>query len=418
MWMQTLAIAVKDIKIIFRDKGMLAVLFLMPLLFSAIAGGPQKMVNTASETGSEGGAAIQIEGYLINLDEGPYGRQIEQGLESVPILKLEKLETSAEADRLVGEGERPVAVVIPANFSHQIDSYTPVRIQLLADPAEKEAVAIAAGAVDQVASEIEVLGEIQYGIRSVVEESGVSAVLGPEEQAAVQAQVLGVIYAQLEEIRSNPIIDLKNETLGEEEQNTEWNPFSYVTPSFTVMFAFFLVAMIAETLVVEKEMGVFHRLQSSPIHRGSIIGGKMLAYVVIVFLQVAMMFAVGNILFDMPLGRSPLGIIVITIALALTASSMGLMIGSFYDVSKKAANTGYILGFVLMIVGGCVFPTFWAEGPIYYLSMLTPHSHAILSYLNLMSHGDPLVKVLPDVGIMLGMAAVFFGIAVWRLKFD
>ncbi|MBN1319180.1 MAG: ABC transporter permease, partial [Anaerolineales bacterium] len=269
-----------------------------------------------------------------------------------------------------------------------------------------------------VASEIEILGEIQYGIRSVMEESGVAAQLPPEALAAVQAQTLGVIYAQLEEIRSQPVIELRSEVLGDEEASADWNPFSYVTPSFTVMFAFFLVAMIAETLVAEKEMGVFRRLHSSPIHRGAIIGGKLLAYVLIVFLQVIMMFAVSAIVFEMPLGDSIFGIVLVTLVLALTASSMGLMIGSFFDVSKKAANAGYILGFIMMIVGGCVFPTFWAEGPIYYISMLTPHAHAITSYIDLMWHGEPLLAVLPHLGIMLGMTAVFFGIAVWRLKFD
>jgi ABC-2 type transport system permease protein len=376
------------------------------------------LVNSATETGPDGGSTIHIEGYLVNLDTGLYGSQIEQGLESIPILGLEKLDTIEEADRLVGEGEQPAAVIIPADFSRNIDAYSPVEIQLLADPAQKEAVAVVAGVVDQVASEIEILGEIQYGIRSVMEESGVAAELAPEALAAIQAQTLGVIYSQLEEIRSNPVINVQSEVLGEEEASAEWNPFSYVTPAFTVMFAFFLVALIAEKLVVEKEMGVFRRLQCSPIHRGSIIGGKMLAYLLIVFLQVLMMFAVGSILFDMPLGNSPIGIVIITLVLALTASSMGLMIGSFFDVSKKAANTGYILGFVLMILGGCVFPTFWAEGPIYYLSMLTPHAHAIISYMDVMWHGEPLLAVLPDVGIMLGMAVVFFGIAVWRLKFD
>ncbi|MCK4831506.1 MAG: ABC transporter permease [Anaerolineales bacterium] len=416
--MNALAMAGKELRVLLKDKGALAVLFLLPLLFSAIMGGPQKMLSDVGETGPGEEPALQIEAYLVNHDSGPYGAQVADALSAITMLDIEALDTAEEADQLVADGERPAAIIIPAGFSAQIDAYTPTEIRLIVDPTEEEASSIVAGIAEKAASSVEMLGEIQYGIRTVMVESGVYDQLEPRALAAVQAQTLGVIWAQAQEIRQNPVIRVESKDVAGEEVLADWNPFSYLTPSFTVMFSFFLVGFVAEALLKEKESGAFRRLLSSPMQRGSIIAGKLLAYMAVVFLQVLVMFTVGNVLYNMPLGDSLVGIVVLTLALALTAASLGLMIGSLFGTSKTAGNAGTILGFVLMIIGGCIYPTFWEKGMVFYLSQLTPHAHAIDGYIKLMAEGAGVGAVLPNIGIMIGMAAAFFGIAMWRFKFE
>ena len=92
------------------------------------------------------------------------------------------------------------------------------------------------------------------------------------------------------------------------------------------MFAFFIVGTIAATILTEKEEGTFRRLLASPIHRGSTIAGKMLAYMLVVGLQVLVVFGVGSGFFGVPLGNSPLGLLLVTLALALTATSLGMLV--------------------------------------------------------------------------------------------
>jgi ABC-2 type transport system permease protein len=416
--MNALAMAGKDLKVLFRDKGNLAVLFALPIMFSLIVAGPHRFQSDTEETGPEEEPALQIKAYVVNEDTGPYGSQVVDGLAGIAMLETESLDSAQEADRRVADGERAAAIVIPAGFSADIDGYEPTEIQVLVDPTQTEAGRIATGIADSVAAEIAMLGEIQYGIRAVLAQSGEFVDLDPEAQAAIQMQTLGVIWTQAQEIRHNPVIGVKSTDLEGEEEAGEWDPFAYSTAGFTVMFNFFLVGIIAESLLREKESGAFRRLLSSPMRRGSIIGGKMLGYMVIVFLQVLVMFTFGSLMYDMSLGNSIAGMLVLTLTLALAASSMGLMIGSLVDSSKKAANVGLILGFVLMIIGGCLFPTYSLEGFISILARMTPHAHAIMGYLKMMNEGGGLVAVLPNVGVLLAMTAAFFGVAVWRLRFE
>ncbi len=57
------------------------------------------------------------------------------------------------------------------------------------------------------------------------------------------------------------------------------------------------------------------------------------------------------------------------------------------------------------------------EGLLGTLSQLTPHSHAIEGYLKLTSWGAGAVDVLPHVGLLAALGAMFFLIAVWRFRF-
>jgi ABC-2 type transport system permease protein len=334
------------------------------------------------------------------------------------MLQIEHLDSAEEADWRVADGERATAIVIPADFSATIDAYELTEIEVLVDPTQARAGDIVAGIANSVVAQIDMLGEIQYGIRAVLAQSGALAELEPEAQAAVQLQTLGVIWTQAQEIQSNPLIGVTSRDLESDEETTAWDPFSYSTAGFTVMFNFFLVGIIAESLLKEKESGSFRRLLSSPMRRGSIIGGKILGYMVIVFLQVLVMFVFGNLMYDMSLGNSMAGMLVLTLVLALTASSMGLMIGALSDTSKKAANVGLILGFVLMIVGGCIFPTYSQEGFLGILARFTPHAHAVMGYVKLMTEGAGLLGVLPNIGVLLGMAVAFFSVSVWRFRFE
>jgi ABC-2 type transport system permease protein len=50
------------------------------------------------------------------------------------------------------------------------------------------------------------------------------------------------------------------------------------------------------------------------------------------------------------------------------------------------------------------------------ISRVTPHAWALDGLRALAVDGASLVGVLPQVGVLLGFAAVLLGLAVWRLR--
>ncbi|MBU0704479.1 MAG: ABC transporter permease [Chloroflexi bacterium] len=111
-----------------------------------------------------------------------------------------------------------------------------------------------------------------------------------------------------------------------------------------------------------------------------------------------------------------------TIALALAAAAMGMLVAALARTSQQADNVGTVLGFVLGGIGGCIAmtptPITRSEGFLGVLSKLTPHAHAVEAYYSLMGENATFVQTLPEIGILLAMGIAFFLIAVWRFKFE
>jgi ABC-2 type transport system permease protein len=415
---EILAVAWKDLQLLFRDKGSLAVLFLMPLILAPIMAAPTATMREMQETTPDGEPAFSVEGFLVNEDSGVYSKQIATALQDLTMLDLTVLDSVEEADKGVAAADKPVAIVLPADFSQKIEANEPTTVLLITDPTQTHLANFVTGIVNQAVAEVGIVAELQFGIREVLAQSGVLEGADPTLQQAAEAQVLGVIWTQVQEMRQNPLITVRNENLAGDESTETWDPFAFFVPGSAVMFAFFIMPFIASSLLREKEQGSFRRILASPIRHGSIIGGTMLAYSIVVFLQVILLFTVGALAFNMPLGNAPIALVLTTLVVALAATSLGLLLGALAKTSKQADTIGLIVGLVLMALGGCILPLYNAEGFIGILSNLTPHAHALQAYRGIMVDSATFVQIVPELGILLVFAAVFFGLAVWRFKFE
>lgn len=407
----TLANAWKDLLILLKDKGVLAVYFLMPLLFASLLG--IAFGNAANEE-----ITIEIEVLLVNQDDGTYGQMLADGLLQAEVLILEELANAAQTEQQIADGDAAAAIVIPADFSSKIDTGEPVEVLVIQDPTQMEAAEIVAGIANQAMAEIGVLGELRYGIHAVLAQSPDYDQAPPELVEAIEAQTLGVMWTQVQQMRQEPVIAVKGEPVAGAEEVEPWDPITYYIPGFTVAFAFFLIGQMAMTLLREKEEGTFRRLLVAPMPRASIVSGKMLAYLIVIFLQVIILFTVGYTLFKMPLGQSPVALLLLTLALGLAATSLGMVLGSLCRTSQQADRLGMVTGFVLLALGGTILPLFRSEGLMGTLSRLTPSAWAIEGYMGLVADNWTLMQTLPNILIVFGFAVVFFAIAVWRFKFE
>ncbi|UCG26197.1 MAG: ABC transporter permease, partial [Chloroflexota bacterium] len=369
--------------------------------------------------GGEEEASVQFDVYIVNEDSGPYGEMVEDILADMTMLRIETLDSVAEADQLVNEGERLAAIIIPADFSEQIDAYDPTKVTVLVDPVNKDYARHVTGLVNFAAAPPTVQGELQHGIRSVLDESGILDEAPPEVRQAAEAQILGAIMTQLQVMETDPPIVVSAEAWTEESQEV-FSPFAHVIPNFAVMFAFFLIGTIAQALHTEKDHGTFRRLLAAPLDRGAIVGGTMLAFMIVVFLQVIFLFGVAAGVFGMPLGDSAAGLLLITLALSLAASSLGLLLAASTRDGKQAGAVGLILGFVLAGLGGTIisFRIYEADGPLRIVGMLTPHAHAAEGFKRMTVDGLGLASVAPQGLVLFGFALVFFAAAMYLLKFE
>ena len=410
---KTWAMAWKNLLVLSKDRGSLVILFLLPLIFASLIG-----VGASGNSGEE--EAFHFDTYIVNNDQGAYSEMVAAVLEEMPILRIEELESIAEADELIGEGEKLAAIIIPAGFSESIGEYDPTAVDVIIDPIQEQYAAHVTGLVNYAVVPATVLGEVQYAIRTLLEDSGLLEDADPDFKQAIEAQAVGSIMTQFQEMQNDPliIVESKEEVVLEEEDS--FNPYAIIVPSFTVMFAFFLIGTVAQTLHTEKDHGTFRRLLAAPMDRGSIVGGTMFAFMIVVFFQVLFLFGIGAAFFGMPIGNSIAGLLLITLALSITSTSLGLLLSSVTKSGKQAGALGMLLGFMLAGLGGTIimFRIYEAEGFLRIIGMLTPHAHAAEGYFRIMLDGMGVASVWPQALILLGFALIFFLAAMWLFKFE
>ncbi len=414
MLQRLLAVAGKELKVLFRDRGALTILFLLPVILSSVFGS----MSQAAVGGEGEGSAVRIPIAVVDGDGERFGRQVADTLAGIAALDLKLVATETEANDIVAAGDVLAAVIIPPGFTASVDGYVPSTVKVIGDPAQAQYIGLITGVVNDVLMPVVLEGELRYGIRTVMDSSPVYHELPASVRQGIEAQSLGAVMTQLQRQQSSPWIGVRVEDLEGLEPEEPFSAFDFTTPAFTVMFAFFLVGVVGNSLWVEKEQGSMRRLLASPAGRADIILGKMLAYMLVVILQVLVFFTIGSTVFGMKLGHSLGGLAALTLALAFTATSLGMLVGAVSRNSRQADSLGTLLAFILAAVGGCIgYPVFRLGGIIGFISRLTPHAHALMGYLNLF-FGGTLADVLPQVGVLMLMGIVMFGVAVRRFQFE
>lgn len=413
----TLSVAWKELQVISKERSWLVIMFLLPLMIGGFMGGANMVM---ADTGSN---IILLKVSLVNLDAGTFGTEMSKAIQAINEFEVTEYTDVSAAEEPAAKGNAAAAIIIPADFSQKIDGYTPTSVQVVVDPAEPESADIVTGIIKQMVAEFTIWGEVQYGVRTIMGEAGILANASPQEARAIQAQNLGVVMTRINEMRNNPVIDLAIDAPTQTESGGGIrNFFAYMFPGLTVMFIFFIVPMASVSILNEREIGTLRRLMTAPIPRGAIMAGKILAYMLLAILQVVVVFSIAGALFGTPLGKSPLGLVALTLVVAFTASAMGILVAALAKTAKQADSIGLILAFVLAGLGGAIAmsaqPLYRSGGFISILSGLTPHAHAVEGYYMLMAENASFVQILPEMGILLGMGIVFFLVGVWRFRFD
>ena len=411
------SVAWKDVQILLKDRGFLVVIIFLPSIFSVLFGSINQKAMDRER------ASIKLPVALVNEDQGTYSEQIVKILNGIESFDIQTPESAQAAEQMVRESQVMAAIFIPAGLTLNVNSYQPSTIIVMIDPTQESYARTITGIMKEVVSPIVLVGELSYGIRTILADNPDYLQADENTRRGFEAQTMAANMAAVQKLRADPWIKVDAITSqGEDIVIYPDNIFAMVVPSFTVMFAFFIVGSLGADLLKERQEGTLRRLMASPMPRWTIITGKMLGYLFIVIAQVTLIFGAASLIFDMPLGKSFLGLLVITVAMELAVTGFGMLIASISKTDRQADTTGTLLGFVLAGLGGSisfgVVPIYKGGGTLEIVSKFTPHAHALNGYDMLMVSQKGFVDILPEAGILLGFALVFMLVASWRFRFE
>jgi ABC-2 type transport system permease protein len=149
----------------------------------------------------------------------------------------------------------------------------------------------------------------------------------------------------------------------------------------------------------------------------SLLLGKLFPYYLVNLIQIVLMFAVGVIFFGIKLGNIP-ALIVVSFALVATANGLGLFVAAMGKTEAQVNGFSVLLAITLAALGGMMVPTFIMPDAMKTLSFFTPHAWALTGYHDIIIRGLGVKQVLLETGVLLGFACLFFGLALWRFRFN
>ena len=220
-----------------------------------------------------------------------------------------------------------------------------------------------------------------------------------------------LVPAQMQQAASQSVIET-DYVYGDSETEL-FDTFSPILVGFFVFFFVFLIAGIG--LLNERTTGTLERLLATPIKRGEIVTGYMIAYGLLAIIQtvIIVVFAV-NVLGIVLVG-SMWNVILINIVLALVALSLGILLSTF------ASSEFQMVQFIPLVIVPQVFFSgiFSIEGMADWLQVLAklmPLYYAADALKGVMYQGVGLGEISIDLYILLAFAVVFIVLNMFALK--
>jgi ABC-2 type transport system permease protein len=402
MLRKMISISYKEFRLWLQSPGNWLTVFLVPLAFIGIFGAVFK----------EGTPVVTV--YAVNADEGELGAEVMSLLEKSTNLELEMLPTREEADELVIKGTRMAAVVIPEDFSAAATSDDGASLLVIIDPARADQAGIVTGLVQEALIKPIVYAEIERALSGLFDGKTIEGVDENVFKTFINAGVKAVVAKSVNEAIDDPLINVEATPYSEAATQGTISLFSQLAPGFALLFAFFMVSHLGEAVVSERSTGTLRRLMSAPIRKASLLFGKALPFFVIAVIQMIFVLLTCNQIFGLPLGNSPLALMVVILATSLAVAGMGILIAG---VVRNETQAGAIAVFIVLAMGaisGAIIPQLKLSG----ISMITPHYWALEGIQNVISRGMGLEGVMTQSGILLGMAVLFFAIGAWRFKYQ
>jgi ABC-type multidrug transport system permease subunit len=188
-------------------------------------------------------------------------------------------------------------------------------------------------------------------------------------------------------------------------------------PAMLIMFIMFQVMTFFLTLWVEDlRTGKIRRIVMSPTRPRDLLAGQLVARMVWASLQVVIILGAGSLIMGVRLNVPWVSFGIVVAAFMLTASSIGMLLGSCFKTTEKANAVGVIASLVMAALGGCWWPLEIVPGAMRAVANLLPTGQAMGAIADLMAVGPGAPFPVVNVTVLLAMTAVILPLAVRRMK--
>jgi len=126
----------------------------------------------------------------------------------------------------------------------------------------------------------------------------------------------------------------------------------------------------------------------------------------------------GSLVMGVNYFRDPLAIGIMIVTAILAAAAIGTTLATFVKTESQASGLSIMMGMVMALLGGCWYPIELFPSAVQTATRILPTRWAMQGMLDVLVRGQGVTAILPEAGVLLGFAALFFVIGILRFRYE
>lgn len=315
---------------------------------------------------------------VLDRDETSFSRDLVHRLTDSRYFSLVKhLRADREIDEALARGEALMVLVIPGDFSSRVKKGNSISVQVIFDGSDSNTATIAIGYLKAV------IAGFDMGI----------------QEKRLQRAGLNMVDMPLEgriRVWFNPELKSRN----------------FIIPGLTgVIMMAICSLMTALSVSREKETGTLEQLISTPISSMELLLGKLLPYVVVGLVDLALVVGAGVLIFGVPFRGSYLNLLLISLVFLTGTLSWGLFVSVISRSQLQASQIAVLSAFLpSFLLSGFIYPIENMPAPLQVITYIVPARYFVEILKGLFLQGVGFSELWPQV-----LALVVYAVAVFSL---
>jgi ABC-2 type transport system permease protein len=391
-----LDLAWKDLLQNMREKQTFVFLLIMPIIFTLLFG-------FAFGGTVAGDSDPRLPVGILDQDHNSLSQALMKLLQSSDVIRLEEKpnRSSADLEKLVADSKLAAALIIPAGYSDHLLAGTPLKLTVFAD-AVTSAGSTAQRVIRTTANRLGISLLAAQVVIQLLED------IAEPEDTTQQKTLAAWVQPPISVRVTKPATSVKNKE----------NAFTQTSPAMMAQFAIAGLLGSAQIIVNERRSHCLQRLRTTAISHFQILLGHFLAMFLLILAQIIILIAFGQLFLKLNYLRQPLAVLIMALCLALFVAGLGLLVGAMARSEDQAVIFALIPMFVFSAMGGAWMPLEYTGKTFQAIGHLSPVAWSMDGFKNILARGMGLDSVLIPAAALLGYAVLFFGLAVWRFRFD
>jgi len=361
----------KEFRQIFRNKGMLPIIFVLPLLQLII-------LSNAATFDIE-----NIKFSYVDHDRSPASRAIIRDFEASAYFEvLQSFPAHSLAYDAMDKGEVDVILEIPSDFHTRLVREQQAGLGVYINAIDGSRAGVESVYINQI---------IKNFNRNIATETFESR---PSENELLEVLTVPSFW-----------------------YNSTLNYKVFMVPGILVLLVTMLTLFLSGMNIVrEKEIGTLEQINVTPIKKYQFIIGKLFPFWILglVIMTVGLLIARG--IFAVPiLGSIPL-IYLFTSVYLLVILGMGLFISNYTDTQQQAMFIAWFFMVIFILMSGLFTPIEsmppWAQN----ITLLNPIRYFVEIIRMVMLKGSGFRDIIPQLSIIAGYAVIMNALAVWSYR--